>query len=164
MEAQKLNLFIVDDNKLMVAELRIYLNGRFGNILNISTFYTGKSALEKIDKDTSIVILDYFLDGENGNDVLKSIKDINPNTEVIMLSSNENVAIAIESIQKGASEYLVKGDRAWRKLIPLIYHTITEPIRRMGREYGLPKFIFIMLAVFVLMGLGVALILKLIHH
>ncbi|MBC7863698.1 MAG: hypothetical protein IAF38_12035, partial [Bacteroidia bacterium] len=49
MSTQSLNLFIVDDNQLMVTGLRNYLTNKFGEHINISTFYTGESALKKVD-------------------------------------------------------------------------------------------------------------------
>lgn len=97
METQGINLFIVDDNKLLVADLKNYLHTKFQSNLEISTFYDGESCLKKITKDTHIVILDYFLEGKNGLEILKKIKTSNPKTEVIMLSNNEDIAIAIET-------------------------------------------------------------------
>ena len=153
MNTQGLNLFIIDDNQLMATGLRIYLNNRFGNNLNILTFNTGESALKEVDANTGIVILDYFLEGENGNDILRSIKKINPNTEVIMLSSNEDIAVAIDSFRNGATDYVVKGDKAWKKITSLVYGVITYPVRIMVREWGLNKYIAIFLLTFVIMGI-----------
>jgi DNA-binding NtrC family response regulator len=162
MNPQGMNLFIVDDNKLMVTGLKQYLYNRFGKMLNISTFHTGESCLEKVDQNTNLVILDYFLDGKNGNDILKSIKLINPKTEVIILSSNEDIGTAIESFHQGATDYVVKNDKAWKKIIPHVYRSITEPIRKLAREYGFSKFMAIFLFTFILMGLAVLFVLKVI--
>lgn len=153
MNTQGLNLFIIDDNQLMATGLRIYLNNRFGTNLNISIFNTGASALTEVDANTAIVILDYQLEGENGNDILKSIKKINPNTEVIMLSSNENIATAIESFRNGATDYVVKGEKAWKKVTSLVYGVITYPVRIMVREWGLNKYLALFILTFVVMGI-----------
>lgn len=160
MNSQGMNLFIVDDNKLMVNGLKQYLHSRFGQNLNISTFFTGESCLEKINESTNFVILDYFLGGENGNEILKSIKKINPKTVVIMLSCNEDVKTIIEAFQAGATDYLIKSNSAWRKLIPHVYRTITEPIRRMVKEYGFAKFTVIFLTTFILVGAIVFFVLR----
>ncbi|TND09401.1 MAG: response regulator receiver protein [Bacteroidetes bacterium] len=160
MKTQGLNLFIVDDNEFMVTALRGYLDKRFGLDLNISIFYTGESALEKVDQDTNIVILDYYLEGENGNEVLKSIKKINPKTEVIMFSSNENIGIAIDAFRNGATDYVVKGEKSWKKITSLVYGIITYPVRILVREFGISKYIAMFLITFVLMGVAVCLALK----
>ncbi len=164
MEAQGTNLFIVDDNPLVIADLRNYLENRFGLNLRISTFTDGESCLRKLTKDINIVILDYFMEGKNGLDVLKSIKTISPKTEVIMLSSNENVAVAIESFRLGAKDYVLKGPCAWKKITNLIYYLVTAPIRLLVREFGVSKFMAIFLMTFATMGVVVAVVLHYMKH
>ena len=129
METQGINLFIVDDNRLVVTTLKQYLQSKFGDSLRISTFDDGESCLKKIDKQTHIVILDYFMKDKNGLEGLKSIKAINPKTEVIMLSSNEDIEAAIKLFRAGAKDYVVKGDGSWDKIIKLVAGIITKPIR-----------------------------------
>ena|ERR1035437_9912839 len=155
MKTQGLNLFIVDDNKLMVTTLKQFLQSRFGLDVRISTFTDGESCLEKVDKETHIVILDYFMKGKNGLETLKSIKAINPKTEVIMLSNNEDMALVIESFRAGAKEYVIKGTGAWKKITKVVNYIITEPIRLMVREFGVSKFVAIFLLTFVTMGVAV---------
>ncbi|MDP2387814.1 MAG: response regulator [Bacteroidota bacterium] len=155
MKMQELNLFIVDDNSLVLTNLRNYLNIRFGNDLKISTFHTGANALKEVNKDTDIVILDYDLGAENGNDVLKSIKKINSNTEVIMFTSNDEIGVAIESFRNGASDYVIKGDKELKKIASLINKIITYPIRIMVREFGISKYLAIFLLTFVSVGVVV---------
>lgn len=153
METQGMNLFIVDDNELMLTDLKIYLQNRFGADVKISTFKDGESCLKKIDKDTHVVILDYFMEGKNGLEILKSIKEINPKTEVIMLSGNEDMALAIESFRMGAKDYVIKGRGAWTKITSLVEHIITEPIRILVREFGVSKFMATFLLTFITMGI-----------
>lgn len=100
MKNQNLDLFVVNDNAMVVNSLKHFLEQKFGTALSIFTFNTGKSALEKIDTNTRLVILGYSLKDENINEVPESIKKINPYTKVMMLSSNEDVSNAIESFQK----------------------------------------------------------------
>jgi DNA-binding NtrC family response regulator len=155
MQAQGLNLFIVDDNTSMVTALKQYLQNRFGISVQISTFSDGESCLEKVDEQTHIVILDHFLEGKNGVEVLKSIKMINPKTEVIMLSSNEDMAVAIESFRAGATDYVVKGPSSWKKITKLVNHIITAPIRIIVKEFGVSKYMAIFLLTFVIMAIVV---------
>lgn len=160
MTTQGLNLFIVDDNKAMVAALKQYLEFRFGVSISISTFYDGESCLEKIDKNTHIVILDYFMAGKNGLETLKSIKEINPKTEIIMLSGNEDIALAIESFRMGATDYIIKGPSSWERLTNMVNKIITDPIRAMVREFAVPKFVAIFFSTFITMGAVVFYVLR----
>ncbi|MDP2385299.1 MAG: response regulator [Bacteroidota bacterium] len=129
MDTQVTKLFIVDDNKLLVSSLKTYLQNRFGPALVISTFDDGESCLKEISNETQIIILDYYLEGKNGLDILKKIKETNPKTEVIMLSSNEDIAIAIDLFRAGAKDYIIKGNKYWEKLTHLLDVLIAKPIR-----------------------------------
>jgi DNA-binding NarL/FixJ family response regulator len=160
MEAQGVNLFIVDDNKLMVSTLKLFLQNRFGLDISISTFNDGESCLAKVDQDTHIVILDYFMEGKNGLDTLKSIKNINPKTEVIMLSKNEDMALAIETFRAGAKDYVIKGSGSWNRITKLVNNIITAPIRLMVREFGISKYMAIFLLTFSTMAIVVVSVLK----
>lgn len=161
MTTEGMNLFIVDDDPSMIASLRNYLDKKFGNTLNISTFHTSESVLQNVDKYTGIVILDTNLNGKNGNEVLKEIKEINPKTEVIMLTSNEAIGTAIEAFRKGATEYVIKGDNAWIKISNHIYNISTYPIRFLVREFGVSKFLAIFLLTFITIGVVVFISLRL---
>jgi DNA-binding NtrC family response regulator len=160
MQTQGLNLFIVDDNKSLVTALKLYLQSKFGISLKISTFNDGESCLEKVNQDTHIVILDHFMEGKNGVEVLKSIKAINPNTEVIMLSNHADMAIAVESFRAGAIDYVVKGPSSWNRITKHVSHIITAPIRLIVKEFGVSKYMAIFLLTFVTMGIVVFTVLQ----
>ncbi|HLP55914.1 MAG TPA: response regulator [Fluviicola sp.] len=156
MNTQHHKLFIIDDNPRLVDELRQYLEQAFGESLTIFTFHSGESALKHVDHETNIVILDHDLPGENGNEILKSIKRLNPNAEVIMLTSNEDVKTAIHAFRNGASDYVIKGEKAEKKVGSLVYNMLTYPVRVINREIGASKFFTIFLLVFIFIGLSVA--------
>lgn len=160
METQGLNLYIVDDNRSMLYALKQYLSGKFGNRLKISTFEDGESCLKKITPETDVVILDYFLGATNGNEILKNIKILNPRTEVIMLSSNENVETAVESFRLGAKNFVVKNTHSWRKLSVLLDTIIIQPFNWVW-EFPVTRFITVFSATFAAMGTFVLLVLKL---
>ncbi len=160
MKNESHTLFIVDDNPLVITDVRNFLHTKFGSTLRIFTFHNGESALKKVNLETNIVILDYNLEGENGNKILKSIKEINPNTEVIMYSSNKDIGIAIEAFRNGAKDFVVKGYQSRKKLTSVILQILTYPIRIMVREFGISKFLAIFLMSFITMGLVVSLVLK----
>ena len=163
MNMQGLNLFIIDDDKLMASGLKHYLERRFGKDLIISTFSTGESALKKINKDTHMVILDYFLENENGNDVLMSIKKTNPETEVIMLSSNEDMGVAIDSFRKGASDFVVKGEDSGNKITSFILRIFMYPVEVLVKEFAISKYLAMFLLTFAGVGIAAYLVLKYIY-
>lgn len=164
MNEHGMNLFIVDSDTTAAKGLEQKLYNRFGKNLIISTFSTGESCLAKVDKNTGFVVLAYFFAGQNGDEILKSIKAINPTTEVIMLSTNTDVVAMIETLRDGAAGYLVKDENAWRKLVPYIYRAIAEPIRRFGKEYGAPAYIAMFAIAFVAVGTCSFFLMKILSH
>lgn len=110
------NLFIFDNDVLSSTILKYHLKEKFGENIVSSAFSSGKSALEKIDKNTNLVILDYFLEGEDAIDIVLAIKKINPKIKLLMLSCDEDVTLAIESFRKG--------EKASKKTKKIIYDLI----------------------------------------
>ena len=147
------NLFIVQDNPLEARELQEFLNSRFGSTLAISTFSDGESVLREINANTKIVILDYDLKGEQADELLKSIRKINGNTEVIVLSSNEDIGTAIDAFRKGAKNYIIKGEKAPRKIFSLVYKIINYPVRILVERFGINKILAIFLTYFIFIGI-----------
>lgn len=160
MKPQTLNLFIVDDDPMVSMALSQHLTHRFGSELNITTFQSGKSALEKITSDTNMVILDLMLKGEDGNEILKSIKEISPRTEVVIFSSHFEMETAIRSFRNGATDYVLKGHKSGKKISSLVFHALTYPLRVMVQEFGINKYVAMFLLTFIAIGLGVFLTLK----
>lgn len=161
METKGLNVVIVDDNQSMVIALKHYLSDKFGERLKISTFFDGESCLENINERTDVIILDYFLKGKNGNEILKSIKERNPRTEVIMLSSDENLETAIQSFKLGAKNYIVKSNSAWNKVTRLINSVLEKPGDSV-KKYEIPVLASIFLWTFLIIGAAISVFLNLI--
>jgi len=156
METKKINLFIVDDNELLVTALKLYLTEKFENALIISTFHSGRECLSKITETTDVIILDYFLeDGSDGLKILKAIKQINPLTQVIMLSSNQDIELAIDAFRLGAKDYVVKGSGSWQTVRKLVGNIIKSPIRILVKEFGVSKFMAAFLVTFLAMSIVV---------
>ena len=152
MNAQRLNLFIVDDNPLVVKDLTNYLDKLFGSTLNISSFNSGATALQEMTNTTHIVILDYHLEKEDGNEVLARMKKRFPLTKVIMLSSNETISVAIESFRNGASEFIVKGEHSWIKISHSVKRMLWFPVRVLVKELGVSTFFAVFIMTFITVG------------
>lgn len=160
METDKFQLFIVDDDNIMAQSLEKHISKKFGNIFNVSVFNSGALALKNLNAQTGMVILDYKLKGENGNEVLKAIKLKNPKTEVVMLTSNEDIYVAIESFKKGVLDYIIKNNQAWKKINSTILTMLMYPVNILIREFGVNKYLAIFLLVFLVMGASVFYIMK----
>ncbi|MFM1744416.1 MAG: hypothetical protein RLZZ630_353, partial [Bacteroidota bacterium] len=75
----------------------------------------------------SIVFLDYNLDSKvrqamDGIDVLKEIKELDPQIEVVMISGQDKIDVAVNSIKYGAFDYIVKGEGAFLRAEKAIFN------------------------------------------
>ncbi len=146
------NVFIIDDNLKMASELELFLKNKFNNTIAISKYFSSQEALKNINNSTEIVIMDVYLEGNKGNEVIGKIKEINPNTEVIMFTSNEHVAASIEAFQHGADEYIIKSKNGRKTLLSVMYSTIGYPLRILVEEFGVSRYIAIFILTFISMG------------
>ncbi|WP_319778183.1 response regulator [Maridesulfovibrio sp.] len=78
--------------------------------MTIHKAYDGEQALKSLAENHGIevVILDMKMPGKNGLEVLRDIKRDFPIVEVIMLTGHATVESAIEGMQNGAFDYLMK--------------------------------------------------------
>lgn len=83
---------------------------------------TAAEAIEKFkEQNFSAVILDIWLEGSDfdGIGVLKSIKILNKNIPVIMISGHGNIEVAVNAIKLGAYDFIEKPFKAEKLLILL---------------------------------------------
>ena len=133
----KISIFLVDDNEMFTKALELSLNEYFKSEIQIESFFTGEDCLKAIrqtpETAADIVILDYHLNTEsknamNGIDVLKKIKEINFKITVIMLSAEDKIQIAADSISCGAYEYVVKTETAFVRIQNILKNSIEKEL------------------------------------
>lgn len=116
-------IFIVDDDAMLREALKDWLTRKIPH--QVSTFDTGEECLKHLSDKPDVVVLDYYLnavskDAANGIEILGAIKKYDPAIHVIILSSQEHYGIAIQTIQKGAEQYVIKDENAFEKISSFI--------------------------------------------
>ncbi|MEF9477415.1 response regulator transcription factor [Chryseobacterium sp. 1B4] len=108
MENEKISIIIVDDHPIVIEGLRMMLKSQpFFNVAG--SFTSGAETLDFIRSQmVDIILLDITLPDGNGTELCREIKKISPNTSVIMFSNRSERSIIMQSIQNGASGYLLK--------------------------------------------------------
>ena len=157
MTNQTLNLFIVEDDPENALKLHQFLDTRFGTIFNISTFTDAATAISKVDKNTSVVVLDYDYFGEEGNKIVDLIKITNKKTKVIILSNNEDIFSAIDSYRNEADNYLLKEKGVKKKLSTTLFEIVTYPANYLQMKYSVSQFFAYLIFLFVVVGILVTL-------
>lgn len=117
------SIFIVEDNKLFAHALKADIENSFPNkLFKIHSFETGEICMDKFKEEKpEVVIIDYHLnskytDAANGIQVLDWIKKESPETNVIILTSEDLCDVALKSFKHGASDFVVKTETKFRKI------------------------------------------------
>ena len=113
------SIFLVDDEPIQNEMLKDYLAERFN--YNFQLFDNGEDALKNMVSNPAIVILDYHLNAhnasaKNGVQILAAIKEQYPATQVIMVSGQDKIQVAVDSMKYGAYDYIVKGETAFARM------------------------------------------------
>ena len=132
-------LFLVDDEPAQNEMLKDYLSERF--TYELKMFDNGEEALQNMNLRPEIVILDHHLNAhqpnaKNGVHILREIKDNYPDVQVIMLSGQDQIDVAVDSMKYGAYDYIVKGETAFSRTENVI-NNVSElhRMRTMNKAY-----------------------------
>ncbi|HTB06298.1 MAG TPA: response regulator [Bacteroidia bacterium] len=128
---EAISVYLVDDDRMFLSSLRNTLTSEFESELEISTFNNGEECLKNVNGKPDIVILDYYLnDGDHPDamDGLKVLRELkkkgSKDLMVIMLSGQDKLQVALDSIKNGAYEYVAKSESTFVRLENIIKNAI----------------------------------------
>jgi DNA-binding NtrC family response regulator len=106
--SDEFKIFIVEDDVWYgeVIEYHLSLNPD----VKVKKFTNGKDFLQALEEQPSLVTLDYSLPDMSGQDVLKRIKEYDPEIPVVIISGQEDIGTAIKLLKDGAYDYIIKDD------------------------------------------------------
>lgn len=108
-------IFLVDDDVLCLNLYKQFLK-QLG-YTNVRLFDNGTDCLGSLaTMQPAIIFLDYNMEEMNGLDVLSKIKQFNPHIIVIFISGQEDIVIAVKTIQLGALDYVIKSSLNTEKM------------------------------------------------
>ncbi|MBP1726588.1 MAG: response regulator, partial [Deltaproteobacteria bacterium] len=103
---EKMRVMLVDDEERFLATTSKLLTRKGYEVI---TAASGAEALRRLAECTvHVVVLDVKMPGMDGIAALKGIKKISADVEVILLTGHATVESAVEGLNAGASDYLVK--------------------------------------------------------
>jgi len=74
-------------------------------------------ALESLSRETpSLVLLDLNLPDSKGAETFRKVMEMAPNVPVVVLSGQDDEALAVKAVHQGVQDYLVKGDVSSKQL------------------------------------------------
>ncbi|MBK6965055.1 MAG: sigma-54-dependent Fis family transcriptional regulator [Bacteroidales bacterium] len=115
MAQEPLKIFIVEDDVIFakIMSHHLSLNPEY----EVEIFADGKTLIKNLYKNPTLISLDYNLPDMTGLEVLRQIREFNPDLPVVIVSGQQDVATAIELLKKGAYDYILKDqdtkERLW---------------------------------------------------
>ena len=105
-EMEKMRIMLVDDEERFLATTSKLLTRKGYEVI---TAASGAEALRQLtDFTVHVVVLDVKMPGMDGIAALREIKRLSPDVEVLLLTGHATVESAVEGLEAGASDYLVK--------------------------------------------------------
>jgi DNA-binding NtrC family response regulator len=101
-----IRVLVIDDEKSFTEELHEFLLKSGYYCMEANTGQAGLTILKNQKFD--LLILDVLLPGKNGLDILKEVKAVYPEMEVIIVSGHGDMSTVIDAMRLGALDYLRK--------------------------------------------------------
>ncbi|MFZ5431651.1 MAG: sigma-54-dependent transcriptional regulator [Bacteroidota bacterium] len=121
-------IFVVEDdewyNRLLVHNLS--LNPDY----EVESFFNAADCLNALHKSPDVVTVDYRLPDIKGLELLKKIKDFNPDIQVIMISEQDDIEVVVDLLKHGAYDYIVKS----RDIRERLLNTVSNIRNRAGLQ------------------------------
>ena len=114
-----LTVLVVDDDPANLASLsKVLLREQ----LHVLTAQNGRQALDQVrEHQVAVIVTDFQMPEMSGLDLLRSVKMVSPETEVILITAYGTIELAVEAMKQGAYDFVVK---------PFKRHDIVSGVRR----------------------------------
>lgn len=118
-------IFIVEDNLIYAKTLEAFLKSTFPHTKEIKIFSVGETCLLEIHRNPDLIIIDYFLntkypDAETGIEIIKKIRDKKPEMNIIVLSSQKDIYVALATVEVYQCSYIKKDSQAFDRIEEII--------------------------------------------
>jgi len=99
-------ILLVDDEEIVIKSyLRILRSADY----QVEAAYGGREALRKMEENRyDVVILDIMMPDMGGLEVLRRVKEMHPDSAVIMVTGLPQNATVVEAMKLGACDYISK--------------------------------------------------------
>lgn len=125
-------VFIVDDDESYLSALgfRLMKDDHLHNY-KVYCYSSGEECLHHLALEPRVIILDYYLnpkdpDAMSGIELIRKIKMTYPQIPIVVLSSQQSISIALETLHEGVYTYLMKDKTALYKVEQIIHSLIDE--------------------------------------
>src|SRR5512147_1362697 len=129
MDEQRLvHILLVEDNKDFAKLVDLFLRKHQPEKFDVVWKDNGTDALAEIarGREFDIILMDYFLPGQNGLEITRVLQQRGINVPIVFLTVNKDFDLAVEVMKLGVEDYLVKEEIS----TPVLPKTIINVIER----------------------------------
>jgi DNA-binding NtrC family response regulator len=124
---KRATILVVDDEHGVRQSFYMVLKDEF----NVLLAESGTEAIDVFSKNSvDLILLDILLPDIDGIELLERLKELDPNTEIIMVTAVKEIQIAVKAIKLGAYEYIAK---------PFVVDDVITLIHRALEKHNLVK-------------------------
>ncbi|HSY75226.1 MAG TPA: response regulator [Bacteroidia bacterium] len=114
-------VFIVEDNTAYAKTLAAFIRTSFSAVKEVAIFPVGETCITELDRNPDLIIMDYFLDtrytdAETGLEIIKQIRAMRPEMNILLLSSQKDVDIMLETIRTYKCSYVKKDEKTFERV------------------------------------------------
>ena len=130
-------VLIVEDNPVFRTVLKGILTSRIPSIV-VEEASNGEEALIQVQKiDPFLIFMDIRLPDGSGLEITRTIKEINPEIQIIILTSNDMPEYREVAFLNGASHFLTKGNLK----IDDVISVVTSALKSKDKKHGIAHLI-----------------------
>jgi DNA-binding NtrC family response regulator len=132
-------IFIVEDDPWYGEILKYHLS--LNSDYKVTLFQSGEECISKMSLKPDLITIDFILPDMKGDKLFQKIREINPSVPVIMISSQEDIAVAVDLLKMGANDYLIKDeatkDLLWNSVLRIRENqTLKKEVAYLREELG----------------------------
>lgn len=123
-----IEVLLIEDNRDFANLVELFLRKHEPDRFHVLWKENGQAALAELASNSAfdVILMDYFLPGQNGLEVTRAIQQMGVSVPVIFLTVNKDFDLAVEVMKLGVEDYLVKEEVS----TPVLPKTILNVIER----------------------------------
>lgn len=109
-KVERMKILLVDDHTILLDGVKSLLSQE-DDLAVVGQAASAEEALEFLKKnEVDLIITDYSMPGMDGLSLLNTVKQVAPNTKIILLSMHDEVHLVKEILKAGVNGYVLKND------------------------------------------------------
>jgi len=136
-EKKAIRILLVEDNRDFAKLVEVFLRKHEPEQFEVTWKENGRDALATLAKgeEFDVILMDYFLPGQNGLEITRSLQEQHIRTPVVFLTVNKDFDLAVEVMKLGVEDYLVKEEIS----TPVLPKTILNVLERQALREELTR-------------------------